>query len=48
MTVHEMRSKMPVREMLDWIAYFNEANKPEDNAIDLQNSTPAQLKGIFG
>lgn len=46
MTVYEMKQKMPVGEMLTWIAYFNESSKPE--ALNLHDATAEQLKGVFG
>lgn len=47
MTVHEMKAKMPIAEMLRWIAYFNESTE-QSNAIDLQTASKEQLKGILG
>lgn len=46
MTVYEMKQKMPVGEMLTWIAYFNESSKPDE--INLSDATSDQLKGVFG
>jgi hypothetical protein len=47
MTIFEMRQKMPVKETLSWIKYFNESveEKPQ---IDLNSASPEQLKGLFG
>lgn len=47
MTVHEMRQKMPVGEMLTWIAYFNEAAEKKPT-MDLSAPDPGQLQRLFG
>jgi hypothetical protein len=47
MTIHDMRSRMPLAEMLGWIAYFNEA-VPGEQPLDLATASPEQLGRMFG
>ena len=46
MTVRQLEANMTVAELLEWMQYFDKADKP--NEIDLAAATPAQLGALFG